>query len=436
MEVLYNISEALACLLYFIFSLIAMEAAFSRSSRYHILCFVIAGIFYFPLTFSPIALLPNLPGSLLSMGIIFVISLICYSGKWIHKLLAILLYNTFDILLGNICFFLGSLILDRTIDTLSIPGTIARIYILLFIYLIEFVILSGLKKHFSGTTYTSAENIYITILFFLSSFVIVVLNYYILFYLSDNETVLELLCLLITCFMLFVIIITLLLLKRLQKKNQQLLEYELLQLQITEQEKQLHDLKKNEQRIREIRHDIKNYLISYHTLLSEGKVDEVLNDLNTMIQLRLAPEPTLFCSNQLVNTMLIQKDLHCREKKIPFLAHAVIADSYNDIEMITILSNIIDNAIEASEELLSDNASVSVDIVPRPNAVSILIRNHIEHSVLAVNPNLNTTKADCISHGIGLKSAKRMIEKRNGILDIYEEKNQFCVQIYLPIFFI
>ena len=102
MMILYNFAEALSCILYFIFSVFALETFFSRSSKYQFVYVLFAALLYFPLTYSPISILPNLAGSFLSMAILYVLSLLCYNGKWIYKFLVILLYNIFDILIGNI----------------------------------------------------------------------------------------------------------------------------------------------------------------------------------------------------------------------------------------------------------------------------------------------------------------------------------------------
>ena len=142
MMILYNFAEALSCILYFIFSVFTLEIFFSRSSKY----LLFAALLYFPLTYSPISILPNLAGSFLSMAILYVLSLLCYNGKWIYKFLTILLYNIFDILIGNIFFYIGTLSTGKNFSELSIPGSITRIYILLLIYLAEFMILFAIHR--------------------------------------------------------------------------------------------------------------------------------------------------------------------------------------------------------------------------------------------------------------------------------------------------
>ena len=66
MMILYNFAEALSCILYFIFSVFTLEIFFSRSSKYQFVYVLFAALLYFPLTYSPISILPNLAGSFLS----------------------------------------------------------------------------------------------------------------------------------------------------------------------------------------------------------------------------------------------------------------------------------------------------------------------------------------------------------------------------------
>lgn len=197
--------------MYFIFYFFGLylRDLFSRSSKYQFVYVLFAALLYFPLTYSPISILPNLAGSFLSMAILYVLSLLCYNGKWIYKFLTILLYNIFDILIGNIFFYIGTLSTGKNFSELSIPGSITRIYILLLIYLAEFMILFAIHRKRKSSAVLSFESYTIISLFLLCSFLVVLINYYILFYLSHGNDTLEILGLVSACVMLIIIFVTL-----------------------------------------------------------------------------------------------------------------------------------------------------------------------------------------------------------------------------------
>ena len=48
------------------------------------------------------------------------------------------------------------------------------------------------------------------------------------------------------------------------------------------------------------------------------------------------------------------------------------------------------------------------------------------------NADLVTSKADAENHGLGLPIIRENISKLNGILDIYNRDDTFCVSAYLP----
>ena len=132
-----------------------------------------------------------------------------------------------------------------------------------------------------------------------------------------------------------------------------------------------------------------------------------------------------------IGTKLLVEDVLQGSGEGPF-RHCILQQYYNDVEMIVILSNLIDNAIEAEELLPRDMRFITVEMIPRPNAISILVKNRILTSVLARNPQLHTTKDCHLTHGIGLKSVKRLVEKKNGMIEINEENQMFFVHIYYP----
>lgn len=432
MTILYNFNEAIACICYFIFSILTLELAFPHHNRYRFSYILLAGILYFPLTYPPLAILPNIAGSLLSVGIVLLLSFAIYEGKWGHKLLIVLSYNLVDILLANLYFRLASRTSGLDFSALSLPGNVARLYIILLVYLSELLILCLLRTKLHRISKKLTNDYPIILLFLLCSFFVVLINYYIQFYFSYGDEVLEALGLFSTIMMLIIIFSALALFIRLQKRNKQLQEAQITKWKTEQQKELLRSIEESEKKVREIRHDMKSYFLAYHTLLKEGKTQEVLQDLQKMLETRLNKEEGHFSENPLLDSMLAYKQQICIKKQIRFVPRISIPPRYDDIEMIVVLSNIIDNAIEAQESISAEKRFVSVEIIPRPHALSILVENPILQSVLAQNPDLMTTKEDFKSHGLGIGSVKRIVAQRNGVVDIGEKNNLFFVHIYLP----
>ena len=102
----------------------------------------------------------------------------------------------------------------------------------------------------------------------------------------------------------------------------------------------------------------------------------------------------------------------------------------DSVDFSSLLTNLLDNAIHAAAN--SDKRQISVSISKKRGYEAISVRNSINSSVLAVNPDLHSTHAEPEKHGMGIKQIRAIIEKYNGLLDIYEEDLVFCVNVMLP----
>lgn len=101
------------------------------------------------------------------------------------------------------------------------------------------------------------------------------------------------------------------------------------------------------------------------------------------------------------------------------------------LDFSALLSNILDNAIEACEN--ENSPELYVVISQRRGYETILVKNKISASVLDVNSELETTKADGASHGMGIPQIKEITEKYGGMCDFYEEDDYFCTCAFIPV---
>ncbi|MCD8049311.1 MAG: ATP-binding protein [Clostridia bacterium] len=99
------------------------------------------------------------------------------------------------------------------------------------------------------------------------------------------------------------------------------------------------------------------------------------------------------------------------------------------IDTAAIFGNLTDNAIEAAEK--TKEKRITIDIKRAGAYLSILIANSIDVSVLKENSELATSKEDKELHGIGIQSVKAVVEKYDGMIQFYEEDNEFCCHILL-----
>lgn len=430
MSLFYEAAEILACLPYYIYSVYVLGIFFKKSASYRSWILVAFGIIYLPLTATPYQHISNAVMSLVCMLVIFIVSLICYEGNPVKKIMTIIVYNIFDILLGNILFYFISGITKTPISRLTSGMGSTRIYLLCTGFFIEFFILFLIREIHGSSQRLHKTEAAISLIFFLCDFTVCFMTYYVLFYLTQEKNVLRF-CLVLSVLMLAATLLVLWLLGQLQKKTQNDFENKMMSMQLQEQKALLAQTQEGMEKILQLRHDMKNYLLQYKLLLEKGKSSEVLEDLEKMLGHRISAEDISYTKHPLVNSLLKHKYETAKKLHIPFHVRVQIHPEYQNLDLMVALSNLIDNAIEAECAIPEQFRAISVEMIERDGHLSILIQNRITASVLAVNPDLKSSKRNGI-HGIGLNSVRRIVESQDGLIDIFEENEKFCVHIFYP----
>lgn len=123
--------------------------------------------------------------------------------------------------------------------------------------------------------------------------------------------------------------------------------------------------------------------------------------------------------NMTLNVILNRYKTECEIKGIDFTFDVRLCDLsfMDDFDLVAILGNLLDNAMEAAEK--STEKMISLETDYRNSYKIIIISNSCDIAPTTVNNQLVTTKKDKEIHGLGLKSVLSKIHKYEG--DIYWE---------------
>ncbi len=216
--------------------------------------------------------------------------------------------------------------------------------------------------------------------------------------------------------------------ERLEMAYQLRIQQEKLEL-AERQDVEIHEL---HQCARQLKHDMKNHLMVIASYLNAQDVESaktyssaILGKLNKM-------HSYVETGNLLMNHILNEKLSYAREKGISIKAEIenLTFSKLKHIDFSAMLSNLLDNAIEANLGLVSPEMVIT--IVKCKGYETICIKNKVHESVLLSNPELKSTKANPGVHGIGLLQVKEIVNANNGLIDFYEEGHFFCVGIFIP----
>lgn len=176
-------------------------------------------------------------------------------------------------------------------------------------------------------------------------------------------------------------------------------------------------------------HDAKKHLDALKELIESEKASSYYDELHKKLN-KLCPE--FHHSNQMLAVIInhalfkaeqskIRIDLRVEELDLSFIS---------DIDMTTILVNILDNSIEACRALSEDKRLIRLYVERRMGFVLIHITNPYESINFTSERIYNSTKSG--HSGIGLSNVEQTVEKYNGVFNIETADMMFTVSITIP----
>ena len=187
-----------------------------------------------------------------------------------------------------------------------------------------------------------------------------------------------------------------------------------------------------EKETRRFRHDIVNHLLCIQDAVkheqcenADGYIADLLSEMDVIRNKRydLGDEVV----NVLLNYYLTQIQDTC---SIAIEGYLGRLDTISQMDICTIFSNILKNAVEAIEE----KGSIKIDVVRKEKYAEIVIGNSCCKSInLSNKGGLETTKEDKRNHGFGLENVQRVIKKNHGEFCYEMMDNWFEVKVILQI---
>lgn len=375
-------------------------------------------------------LLPNIWQSLLGMGVMLLMSCIMLEGRTEQKMLVIIACNVFMILVsmlrGRITFFLSG----ESINEISIQGSesLARVLGIVLTNTLYLVTAYILTRFFHDKIKLKKDE-YIIIIIFYIIFLIVVLLSIAMSRNVDFSLIWQKTFLILDMLMFIANIIVLKMIFHINQQNHYEMENALLHMQITQQEKRIREEEKNYREVQLLRHDLKRYLVTYRQLLQEGKYEVIEADIDKILGKRLNTNHCVYTENTILNAVICEKMEQCSIKNIKIEVQVNADKDMDSIEYGVVLSNLLDNAIEAEEQEKEENRYICLNIGVEQNMIHLVVSNYISESVLQNNALLETSKKNKQLHGIGLRGVKEFVNNKEGEIEIFKENHMFVVHI-------
>lgn len=235
-----------------------------------------------------------------------------------------------------------------------------------------------------------------------------------------------------TCILLLVThMVMLYTLYQMQKEMADRQEMELTVISNEMLKRELERMQEHVEEANRLRHDMRHHNLIIAEYVRRGERTALLDYLETYKQEYMEDHSVKICENLVVDHILRSYIQRAEQKGIPVIFKITIQKEIGiqETDFITILGNIMENAIYGCEESKSSQPEIMVWIQRKSGKLAIQVENTCSNQVVFEN-GLPVRKT---GRGIGIISVVHSVEKYKGDVDFQVNRGKFTVRILLPV---
>lgn len=195
-----------------------------------------------------------------------------------------------------------------------------------------------------------------------------------------------------------------------------------------------HEMDVDYQESKKILHDYNNQICCIRGLLKKGEFKEAEAFADKLVESFPGCWEEIDVQNPVINVLLNQKHRLARSKGIAILFYVNnLSDLWlEEQDIVVLLSNLMDNAIEACEKLQEENRVIKLKLIREKSQFILSIQNPVSRVVSIHGNQICTDKKDRKNHGIGLKNVQMVLDKYQGIGMMRCDEGRFYYTVAIP----
>ena len=201
---------------------------------------------------------------------------------------------------------------------------------------------------------------------------------------------------------------------------------QLLQVKVKALEEKYQEMLKS----RKIVHDMKNHLLALKKYTQEQDwkgLEEYLNELSRDM---LDYNYQIWTGNHMLDMILNQKEKEAEKQKTQMQISTEVFTTlpFSDREIISLFGNLLDNALEACEQIKEGERWIHIKMKKKNQLLYIEIVNAAKNMGIQTDENF-VSKKDGVLHGYGMKNIRDIVEQYNGMFQCKSQEDRFEVVI-------
>ncbi len=190
---------------------------------------------------------------------------------------------------------------------------------------------------------------------------------------------------------------------------------QLMEVHLSGQKEQHQYVEHTYREIKKLSHDMNHYLSVILNLLQEGKTNHAIEELQKR-KIAIMENPLFDTGNSVLNSIMAYKFQSAQEQQIQIQLFWNLPKQLNvsATDLAVILSNGLDNAVEAAGKVTEVQPFISVKADMTHEFIKICISNNTAMDPVVENGKLITTKGSSVDHGWGFESIQTLARRYEG----------------------
>ncbi len=196
-------------------------------------------------------------------------------------------------------------------------------------------------------------------------------------------------------------------------------------------EYQVHMMKVTLEKMRTLRHDLKNRVSPLYPLAVAGRKDELLERLSELTDICNISKEYATSGNSTVDSIINFKLQQSEAQGIAITTDILLPPKLEmpTFDIAVIIGNLLDNALEAT--VRSPKRWIDIKINYTKGRLIIEIQNSFDGVIHNNSEGIQTRKEDKSSHGLGIKSIQTSIKKFDGVMKIHYDETTFSTKVLM-----
>lgn len=201
--------------------------------------------------------------------------------------------------------------------------------------------------------------------------------------------------------------------------------------------KYLTEIEKVNMNHQRLLHDINKYIRTAVAFITSGDTKEAISIFEKLDIKMNETRHTVYCESKILNAVLSERKHMAEKEGISFrieVEPGIDINFIDDIDLISIIGNVLDNAYEAAGKREQDGyIAIKMYTENQGHFLIVNVDNNFAAEPVRGKRGYLTIKKDKENHGIGIHTVEQIVNKYQGKLEIKTDNREFRVTIIFQI---